>query len=94
MLIKAVTSFLKRRSEKKLAAQWHKRHLSFIQNQIRNDARWLSVDPQAKEILERYEKMIAADWYKIAHEDISSFRTRIGLDPHRTKENDNTRKVR
>jgi len=61
---------------------WQKRHLEFIRTMVLSDLRWLSVDPAGRAITERYEKLTAADWYKLDHEPIEKFRKRIGMCPH------------
>ena len=49
---------------------------------IMDDNRWLAHDKTASELTERYLKMLDDKWEQQPQEDISSFRKRIGLDPH------------
>lgn len=72
--------------DKRRTKYWEKRHLEWLKLKLREDARWLSVDPVGREIAERHEKMASEDWYKQSHEDISDFRRRIKMDPHLKKE--------
>ena len=50
---------------------------------IQADNRWMAHDPIASEITERYLRMLADNWESQPQEDISQFRDRIGLDPHK-----------
>lgn len=54
----------------------------WVRMQLINDSRWLASDPKASAICERYLEMLSEDWQKVSVEDISSFRRRIGSDPH------------
>ena len=48
-----------------------------------DDRQWLSHDPVAFAILNRYVKMLRPDWQTVTVERISDFRDRIGLNPHK-----------
>lgn len=80
---------------KKLKAWWQKRQhkkrwpdeycLERARIYIRQDAQWMSHDPVAKAIYERVGNLIAENWMKNPHEEVSSFRERIGLTPDYSK---------
>lgn len=61
---------------------WEKRHMDFIRAVISNDARWLSVHPQGRLLLDRYEKLVSQNWYTYPFRDISRFREDLGWCPH------------
>lgn len=61
---------------------WNKRQLEHLHDLISADQRWLSHDPVAKALTDRYMAAFNSDWYKLSYEEVSQFRSRIGLDPH------------
>lgn len=65
---------IKHRRQKK---HWEEQHIFFLKNMMLEDARWLSDLGLYREILERHEKAVSDDWYKIQFEGISSFRERL-----------------
>jgi len=68
---------------------WSRRkQLYWLKHQILEDHQWLSANPIARAITQRYLDMVVLEWEKVSVEDISSFRKQIGLDPH--KETDPT----
>lgn len=56
--------------------------LHYLRIEIMSDARWLAHDNTARELTERYLKMLDDRWESQPREDIRDFRLRIGLDPH------------
>lgn len=68
----------------KRALKWQLKRLNA---ELRDISRWLSNSDIAVEICARLCNFAAEDWEKIPVEDISAFRTRIGLDPKRQKDN-------
>jgi hypothetical protein len=52
---------------------------------VQQDARWLAHDPVASALCERYAAMLADDWESRSSEDISRFRSRLGLEPTRKR---------
>ena len=59
--------------------------LHYLRVEIMSDARWLAHDNTARELTERYLKMLDDHWESQPREDIRDFRIRIGLDPHRNR---------
>lgn len=51
--------------------------------QVQEDSRWLAHDPVARELTERYLRMLDDRWESQPREFIWKFRERIGLDPHK-----------
>jgi len=78
MIKKLIDKYIQYRERK----YWEKRHFAFVKLMVREDARWLSIDPIAREITERYEKAIRDDWYKLDHEDVAQFRTRVNKEKY------------
>lgn len=64
---------------------WKRRHLDFIRAVISQDARWLSVNPQGKMLLDRYEKLVSDNWYAYPFTEIGRFRRELGWCPHDPK---------
>jgi hypothetical protein len=71
-------------------ARWRERRrwpvteqVHWMRTHLINDSQWLSGDPKAAALCERYLKMLTEDWQKVSVENISDFRQRIGADPHR-----------
>lgn len=56
--------------------------LYYLKVEVMSDARWLAHDNTARELTERYLKMLDDHWESQPREDIREFRKRIGLDPH------------
>lgn len=69
--------------------EWRRKHkwnaelqLHYLRIEVMSDARWLAHDNTARELTERYLKMLDDRWESQPREDIRDFRIRIGLDPH------------
>lgn len=60
--------------------------LHYLRIEVMSDARWLAHDNTARELTERYLKMLDDKWESQPREDIRDFRTRIGLDPNYNRE--------
>ena len=56
--------------------------LRYLRIELMSDARWLAHDNTARELTERYLKMLDDHWESQPREDIRDFRLRIGLDPY------------
>lgn len=60
---------------------WEGQQLEWLRTMVHGDARWLARHPIASAIAQRYEAALAEDWYARPHEDVSTLRTRLGIDP-------------
>lgn len=80
MLNKLIARFKMWRRNRKWNAELQLYHLRIM---MLSDARWMAHNPIVQELTERYLKMLSDDWEKQPQEDVSQFRTRIGLNPHR-----------
>ena len=58
--------------------------ISHMRTIMLQDNRWLASSDVARELTERYLKLLADDWETIPEEEISTFRSRICLDPRDT----------
>lgn len=67
--------------------KWNTRvQLYNLRIEMMSDARWLAHDNTARELTERYLKMLDDHWESQPREDIRDFRIRLGLDPNYQKE--------
>lgn len=57
--------------------------LYHLRVEVQADARWMAHNPIVAELTARYLMILADDWEKQPREDVSSFRSRIGLDPNK-----------
>lgn len=57
--------------------------LYHLRVEVLSGARWMAHNPIVAELTARYLRMLADDWEKQPREDVSSFRSRIGLDPNK-----------
>lgn len=75
----------------KLWREWRRKRewnaelqLYHLRVMVSSDNRWLAHNPIARELTERYLRMLADNWESQPQEDVSQFRERIGLDPNRS----------
>ena len=70
--------------EHRRKAAWNeKRQIHRMVVNLDCDGRWLGHNRIAAALITRYQGMASDTWEKHALEDISAFRTRMGLDPNR-----------
>ena len=60
---------------------WKKQQLEYLRVTLQQDHRWLANDKAADALTSRYLDILKDDWYKLAHEDVSKLRDRLGLNP-------------
>ena len=60
---------------------WKKQQLEYLRVTLLTDHRWLANDKTADALTSRYLDILKDDWYKLAHEDVSKLRDRLGLNP-------------
>lgn len=73
----------------KIKAFWLKRKwndekkIYHLQLMLIQDKQWLSHNPIARELTQRYLSRLSEDWYTQCYESTDDLRDRLGLNPHR-----------
>lgn len=80
MLEKLKARFKEWRRKREWNAELQLHHLRVM---VQSDNRWMAHNPIANELTERYLRMLADNWESQPQEDVSQFRERIGLSPHK-----------
>jgi hypothetical protein len=77
-----ISNLIKRFTEWRKQKHFKAEHKFFIRTTLEQDSRWLANDRTASVLIQRYKDITAHDWYTRPHEDISTLRDRLGLDPN------------
>lgn len=80
MFEKIKTRYIEWRRKRKWNAEMQ---IAYLRRIVMEDNRWMANNPIASELTERYLKLLADDWERHGAEDVSNFRERIGLCPHK-----------
>ncbi len=80
MLEKLKSKIANWRRKRKWNAKLQLYHLRLM---VQTDNRWMAHNPIASELTERYLRMLADDWEIQPQEDVSQFRERVGISPHK-----------
>lgn len=83
LILKKIEHIKLKIKEWKRKRKWNAElQLYHLRIEVMSDLRWLGHDPIARELTERYLKMLDDKWEQLSVENISDFRRRIGLDPN------------